>query len=107
MRSLLNEVAGSHVLGSVARCAFALQPASEEEADDRVVWSCCKNNDGELGSRSAWHRRNGLFAPCPDFDWEGFDKPRGEERAAQSSAQDEGFIYRHDFLKWMPPNRCR
>ncbi len=88
-RNLLNELAGSHVLGSVARCAFALQPASEEEADDRVVWSCCKNNDGELGSRSAWHRRNGLFAPCPDFDWEGFDKPRGEERAGVTEAHME------------------
>lgn len=88
-RSLLNEVAGSHVLGSVARCVFALQPASEEETDDRIVWSCAKNNDGALTPRTAWHRRNGLFAPCPDFDWEGFDKPRCEERAGITEAHME------------------
>ena len=79
-RSLLNEVAGSHVLGSVARCAFALQTASDDETDDRIVWSCAKNNDGELSPRTAWHRRNGLFAPCLDFDWEGFDAPAKEGR---------------------------
>lgn len=85
-RSLLNEVAGSYLLGAVARCAFVMQPASEEETDDRIVWSCAKNNDGDPGLRSAWHRRNGLFAPCPDFDWEGFDNPRGEERASITEA---------------------
>ncbi len=72
-RSLLHEIAGSHLLASVPRCAFVMQAASDEPEDDRIVWSCAKNNDGELGSRTAWHRRNGLFTLCPDFDWKAFD----------------------------------
>jgi hypothetical protein len=31
------------------------------------VWTCCKHNDGDLGKRSAWKRRNGLFAPVSLF----------------------------------------
>ena len=38
-----------------------------------------KNNDGEPGARSAWERRNGLFAPVTDFDWDTFDRPKDEE----------------------------
>lgn len=53
---------------------FVMQAASDDENDDRVVWTCCKNNDGELGVRTAWFRRNGLFVPCPDFDWNEFDR---------------------------------
>lgn len=46
------------------------------------MWTCCKNNDGELGGRSAWKRRNGLFASAADFDWQTFDVPPGGERVA-------------------------
>ena len=60
-RGLLNEIAGSHVLATVPRSAFVLLHASDDPEDDRVVWTCSKNNDGELGGRTAWHRRNGLF----------------------------------------------
>jgi len=38
-----------------------------------VVMTCAKNNDGKLGPRSAWERRNGLFTPVMSFDWERFD----------------------------------
>ena len=62
-RSLLNEVAGSHVLASVPRCVFVMQPVSDDTDDDRVIWTCAKNNDGEMGKPSVWHRRNGLFVP--------------------------------------------
>lgn len=79
-RNLLNDVAGSYVLASVPRCVFILQAGSEEPEDDRVVWTCCKNNDGDFGPRSAWHRRNGLFLPCSDFNWSDFDKPTGNDR---------------------------
>lgn len=79
-RGLLNLLAGSHVLGSVPRCAFVMQAASDDPEDDRVVWTCCKNNDGDHGHRSAWHRRDGLFVPCDDFDWSEFDAPEGEGR---------------------------
>jgi hypothetical protein len=79
-RGLLNVLAGSYVLGSVPRCVFVMQLASDDPQDNRVVWTCCKNNDGELGSRSAWERRNGLFAPVADFDWDTFDNPHPDER---------------------------
>ena len=57
-----------------------MQAASDETTDNRVVWTCCKNNDGELGPRSAWERRSGLFALVHDFDWETFDAPEKDKR---------------------------
>ena len=71
-RGLLNLLAGSYVLGSVPRSVFVLQPASDAPEDGRVVFTCCKNNDGPLGEASAWERRNGLFVLVPDFDWDEF-----------------------------------
>jgi AAA domain/DnaB-like helicase N terminal domain len=79
-RALLNLLAGSYVLGSVPRSVFVMQAASEDTTDNRVVWTCCKNNDGELGECSAWERRNGLFSPVLDFDWEAFDNPHPDNR---------------------------
>jgi DnaB-like helicase N terminal domain/AAA domain len=79
-RALLNLLAGSYVLGSVPRTVFVMQAASDDTTDNRIVWTCCKNNDGELGSRSAWERGNGLFAPVTDFDWEAFDAPGKDQR---------------------------
>jgi hypothetical protein len=70
-RALLNLLAGAYVLGSVPR---TMQAASDDVTEDRIVWTCCKNNDGELGKRSAWIRRNGLFDPLTDFDWEAWNK---------------------------------
>jgi hypothetical protein len=72
-RALLNLLAGSYILGSVPRTVWILQAASDAGEDSRVVWTCCKNNDGDLGARSAWVRRNGLFQPLSDFDWTSFD----------------------------------
>lgn len=71
-RGLLNLLAGSYVLGSVPRSVFVIQAASEAPEDGRVVFTCCKNNDGPMGAPSAWERRNGLFQPVPDFDWDEF-----------------------------------
>ena len=71
-RDLLHELAGSYQIGSAARCVFALEAASTDTTDDRVVLTCAKNNDGLEGEPSAWHRKNGLFDHCPDFDWEAF-----------------------------------
>lgn len=78
-RALLNLLAGSYVIGSVPRTVFIMQSASDDTTDNRIVWTCCKNNDGELGTRSAWERRNGLFVPVQDFDWKTFDSD-GEKR---------------------------
>lgn len=77
-RGLLNLLAGSYVLGSIPRTVFVMQSASDDPTEDRVVWTCCKNNDGELGERTAWERRNGLFAPVEDFDWTEFDRPASD-----------------------------
>src|ERR1019366_6139096 len=82
-RALLNLLAGSYLLGSVPRSVFVMQAATDDTEDNRVVWTCCKNNDGALGARSAWERRNGLFRPVPDFDWKTFDAD-GEKRRSVS-----------------------
>jgi hypothetical protein len=82
-RALLNLLAGSYVIGSVPRTVFVMQAASDDTTDNRIVWTCCKNNDGELGARSAWERRNGLFVPVQDFDWKTFDAD-GEKRRTVS-----------------------
>jgi len=34
-----------------------LQPASDDVLDNRVVVTCCKNSDGELGDCSVWVQR--------------------------------------------------
>jgi hypothetical protein len=74
-RALLNLLAGSYVLGSIPRTVFIVQSASDDVNETQVVWTCCKNNDGVHGPRSAWERRNGLFVPVKDFDWDEFDCP--------------------------------
>lgn len=80
-RDLLNELSGSYVIGSACRAAFILEPASPDADDNRVVLSCAKNNNGEMGNPSAWHRRNGLFAPCSDFDWKEWHSGSGKRRS--------------------------
>ena len=72
-RALLNLLAGSYILGSVPRAVWVLQAASNDTEETRVVWTCCKNNDGDLGPRSVWLRKNGLFEPVTDFEWDAFD----------------------------------
>jgi hypothetical protein len=74
-RALLNLLAGSYVLGSVPRCVFVMQSASDDVNETKVIWTCCKNNDGKLGPRSVWERKNGLFVPVQNFDWTSFDSP--------------------------------
>jgi hypothetical protein len=88
-RALLHELSGSHVLGSVARSVFALEAASDDTEDDRVVFTCAKNNDGALGVRSAWHRQANRFTPCPDFNWNEFD---GADAGGSKKEVTEGDI---------------
>lgn len=89
-RELLHELSGSLKLGSTSRTVFAVQPASYDMADDRLVFEVAKANDAdpkwlaEHGTRSAWHRRNGAFESCREFDWEEWMNPGGnnaEKRA--------------------------
>jgi hypothetical protein len=84
-RGLLNVLVGSYVLGSVPRCVFVMQLASDDPEDNRVVWTCCKNNDGEFGGRSAWERRNASFVPVGEFDWDAFDNPHKDDRVTITS----------------------
>jgi hypothetical protein len=71
-RALLNLLSGSYILGSVPRSVFIMQSASDRVDETRIVWTCTKNNNGPLGNRSAWERRNGLFVPADAFDWKEF-----------------------------------
>lgn len=73
-RSLQHLVSGSYVMSSVPRSIFIMQPASDDTEDARVVVTCAKNNDGDLGPRTAWERRDGaLFVPVDSFDWISYD----------------------------------
>lgn len=87
-RGLLNTIAGSYVLASVPRAAFVLQPATDAPEDNRVVFTCCKNNDGDMGAPSAWIRRNGLFAPVENFDWDEFSGKNGSSSRPTITATD-------------------
>jgi ABC-type dipeptide/oligopeptide/nickel transport system ATPase component len=77
----------THALGSVPRCVFVLQSASDGVTGTRVVWTCGKNNDGALGSRTAWEPANGRFQPVSDFDWQTFDFPEAGKGAGITRAQ--------------------
>jgi hypothetical protein len=79
-RSLMEKLAGSYKLGSAARCVLGMVHASDETEEDRIVWACAKNNDGELGAKSAWRRANGHFEPVTDFDWAAFETPPKERK---------------------------
>jgi energy-coupling factor transporter ATP-binding protein EcfA2 len=72
-RNLAHLLSGSYVLVSVARSVLVMQPASDDTEDNRVVVTCAKNNDGDLGARSAWRRCAGRFEEAGVFDWEAFD----------------------------------
>jgi len=90
--ALLNELLGSIKLGAVARSAFVMQAATTDTTDNRVVWNCCKNNDGDKGPRTAWRREDGVFAYCQNFDWEEFDSgPEQKRRAVRKEHLDSIF----------------
>lgn len=82
-RDLLNELSGSYVIGSACRSAFILEPATPDVEDDRVILSCAKNNNGEMGAPSAWHRQNGLFGHCLEFDWEEWQQGGSKRRVIE------------------------
>jgi hypothetical protein len=75
-----------------------MQSASDNVNERRVVWTCCKNNDGKLGPRSAWERQSGLFDSVKDFDWEEWDHPAD----GRSSGKLSGTI--DDLLELIPAN---
>jgi hypothetical protein len=81
-RALLNLLSGSLVLGSVPRVVWILQHASDDVTETRVVVTCCKNNDGQLGPRSAWNRGSGgLWTRVDGFDWDEWENPTGAAKS--------------------------
>jgi hypothetical protein len=91
-RDLLHELAGSYQIGSSARCVFALEAASTDTTDDRVVLTCAKNNDGTEGEPSAWHRKNGLFDHCAEFEWEAFYSQGFQHKGFNHAAVREALL---------------
>lgn len=85
-RNLTHLLAGSYVLVSVARAVLVMQPATDDTEDDRVIVTPAKNNDGELGPRTAWRRANGGFEAVPEFDWAEFD---GGQTAPEAKVKAE------------------
>jgi len=79
-RELLNELSGSYIIGSACRVAFILEAATPDAKDERVVLTCAKNNNGEMGSPSAWYRRNITFEPCEEFDFDAWEQDDGTKR---------------------------
>ncbi|MEZ5277869.1 MAG: AAA family ATPase [Opitutaceae bacterium] len=92
-RSSMHEVAGSYVLTSHSRSVFNLFAAYDDPQDDRVIFINSKNNDGEMAPRSAWHRKNGLFEPCPNFDWQEFEQQHERKGRAMVSLSDIRAIF--------------
>jgi len=73
-RGLLNLLSGSLVLGSIPRAAFFLQAASDDPERNEFVFSCGKNNNGQLGKATAWKREGVKFTgPLENFDWDAFN----------------------------------
>ncbi|MBI3877327.1 MAG: AAA family ATPase [Verrucomicrobia bacterium] len=89
-RNLANLLSGSYVLVGVARSVLVMQPATDDTEDARVVVTCAKNNDGSLGARSAWERREGMFHAVEHFDFEAFDSggPRQEPKVNEGHLRE-------------------
>jgi hypothetical protein len=81
---LAHEVSGSSLLKNQARCVMVMRRASSDMEDDRIVFETVKINDGIPGKPTAWHRRNGLFVPCADFDWNEFYDSDGPPKGRPS-----------------------
>lgn len=104
-RSLMHILAGSHVLVTIPRSVFVLQYASDDPEDDEVVWTCCKNNDGELGKRSAWKRKTGFFLPVPNFDWASFDGEDKDKRVVITADMVEEVFDKGELLRTLARDR--
>ena len=91
-RALLAESLGSNYLTQKARTVFAIQPASMDLEDDRLVFEAAKCNDGQPIERAAWHRRNGMFIPCKDFDFDAWLNPPDEERSGRKRGDPNALL---------------
>ncbi len=108
-RSLLNTIAGSYSIGSAARAAFVLQKVTDESADPRRVWSCCKANNCEMPAPTAWTCEDATFTALPAFDWDewrgGNSKPAGrppkvtEAHIREAFSGSLGMVKKHAVAK--------
>ena len=87
-RSLVNLMSGSYIIFSIPRCAMILQPGSNDIEDNHVVFTPVKNNDGEMGKRTAYERRESLFVPAEDFDWSEFDSGSGPKKKGPAVTEE-------------------
>jgi hypothetical protein len=67
-RELLHLLSGSHVLVSVPRSVFVMFSESPDVEDDKIVWTCCKNNDGKMNHPTVWSRSNLPFEYVGEYD---------------------------------------
>lgn len=82
-RGLLNQLSGSLVLGSIPRAVFILEAASDDPEEERVVFTCAKNNNGGMPAPTAWQRTaSGFDGPLEDFDWNEFHGEAGGKQPA-------------------------
>jgi len=87
-RDLIDEISGSLCLATTSRSIFAVQAASADPEDTRIIFEVAASNDcppdylREYGSRSAWHRANAAFERCHDFDWAAWDGETDKEPEA-------------------------
>lgn len=87
--SLLNILAGSHILASVPRCVFVAVHASDEETCQEIVVCNPKNSNGPKCERTAWRRDVGGFTAVPDFDWQTFDAdPEKRRKVSEDDIRD-------------------
>jgi len=91
-RGLMNLLAGSYVLSSIPRSIFVMQHASDSVQEDRVVVTCCKNNDGQLGPRGCYRRSSGQWPEITDFDWQNWDHPQSQGEKDNTDLVDEDTI---------------
>jgi len=90
-RDALHELSGSFMLGAVPRSVFVMYAATNDPQDNLVIWQNAKNSDGAMSPTSAWHRKNGLFAPCPDFDWNGYENSSDKQTKCTIDALETVF----------------
>ena len=94
-RSLANLLSGSYVLVSVARSVLVMQPGSDDTEGTEVVLTCAKNNDGNLGPRTAWARGTVGFERVGEFDFEAFDNGGGSRHEPKVHEEHLRELFEH------------
>jgi hypothetical protein len=102
-RSLAHLLSGSYKLRSAGRSLIAVQLASNEVNEDRLVVTCLKNNNGPYGQRTAWLRKAAWFEPLPDFDLTKFDSG-GEKHEAKVKEEHIRQLFKDE--RWLQRSKA-